>query len=137
MGLYLLNIVLSSKNESFIIDLLKPQLQLDSNQYGSTKGVGTEHYLIHVWDYLLEHLEDPNSSVNLNLPMLQSRRDNLLDKFACKLRDSPRFSAAWLPERIFTGYDLREERIFNELRATTERRRKSPLFEIRRRLNNI
>ena len=72
-----------------------------------------------------------------NLTTLHERRDRLFDKFSCKLRDNPRFRSIWLPERTFTGYDLREEQIFDELRAKTERRRKGPLFEVRRRLNNL
>ena len=67
---------------------------------------------------------------------LEERRQDIFDKFAVKLAKNPDYQH-WLPKTSFTGYDLREELIFTEHFAATERLRNSPLYAIRRRLNEI
>ena len=70
------------------------------------------------------------------LPTLRQRRRDSLDRFAIKLANNPEYDH-WLPKTTFTGYDLREELIYVEKFAATDRLRNSPLYAIRRRLNEI
>ena len=70
------------------------------------------------------------------LPTLNERRQELFDNFAMKLANNPEYRE-WLPKTEFTGYDLRKELIFTEKFASTDRLYNSPLYAIRRRLNEI
>ena len=44
--------------ESYVLDALKDQVKLRSNQYGGVRGVGTEHVLVQLWQEILENSED-------------------------------------------------------------------------------
>ena len=44
--------------ESFVLDSLKSQVKLRSNQYGGVKGLGTDSLLVQLWQETLENLED-------------------------------------------------------------------------------
>ena len=44
--------------ESFVLDSLKSQFKLRSNQYGGVKGLGTDSLLVQLWQETLENLED-------------------------------------------------------------------------------
>ena len=44
--------------ESFILEWLTSQVKLRNNQYGGVKGRGTEHYLVDLWQRVLEGIED-------------------------------------------------------------------------------
>ena len=82
---------------------------------------------------------DKSYATTLELSGLQSlleRRQQCFDNFAIKLAMNPDYEY-WLPRKKFTGHDLREELIFIEKFAATERLRSSPLYAIRRRLNEI
>ena len=70
------------------------------------------------------------------LSTLEERRQDFFDRFSLKLANNPDY-ASWLPKARFTGYDLRKELIYNESFAATDRLRNSPLYAIRRRLNEI
>ena len=70
------------------------------------------------------------------LEPLYERRQTCFDRFAIKLANNPDYNH-WLPRTVFTGYDLREELIYVEKFAATDRLRNSPLYAIRRRLNEI
>ena len=70
------------------------------------------------------------------LEPLYERRQVCFDRFATKLADNEQYDH-WLPKTKFTGYDLREELIYVEKFAATDRLRNSPLYAIRRRLNEI
>ena len=67
---------------------------------------------------------------------LEERRQDCFDRFAIKLANNKEYEE-WLPRTKFTGYDLREELIYDELFASTDRLRNSPLYAMRRRLNEI
>ena len=71
------------------------------------------------------------------LPLLESRRESLFTNFCNKVYGNPRFREAWLKERTFTGPDLRRQQIIGEEYSRTERLYRSPLFTIRRKLNDI
>ena len=51
--------MLSSKvYESYVLDWMKSEVKLRSNQYGGVKGLGTEHVLVQMWQRILEDLDD-------------------------------------------------------------------------------
>ena len=50
--------MLSSKiYESYVLDWIKKEVVLWSNQYGGVKGVGTDHVLVQMWQGILQNLE--------------------------------------------------------------------------------
>ena len=57
--------LLSKILESFVLQRLKKEIKEDLSQYGSTKGCGTEHYLMQSWNHILESLDDGVSAANL------------------------------------------------------------------------
>ena len=71
------------------------------------------------------------------LPPLQERREILLESFCKKLYSNPRFKRQWLGERIFEGPGLRRQKIVKEKFARTNRLFNSPLYTIRRKINDI
>ena len=71
------------------------------------------------------------------LPSLEERRSVLFRNFCMKIYSNSRFREQWLDTRIFTGHDLRNQNIIVEKFARTERLYKSPLYTIRRNLNDI
>ena len=52
----------SKAYETFVLRWLTGQVTLRSNQYGGMKGCGTEHFLVHLWQQVLENLEDPRAA---------------------------------------------------------------------------
>ena len=71
------------------------------------------------------------------LSTLEERRGGLFKNFCLKIHSTPRFRSQWLKERQFVGHDLRNQMIIEENFARTERLFKSPLFSMRRLLNDI
>lgn len=47
--------------ESFILEWLGQQVRLRLNQYKGVKGSGTEHFLVNLWQKVLENIEDPRA----------------------------------------------------------------------------
>ena len=72
-----------------------------------------------------------------DLMRLDTRRSKLFDDFVQKMSLSDRFSRRWFPTKDFVHYDLRKEKIFEEKHACTARLYNSPLYAMRRRLNEI
>ena len=68
---------------------------------------------------------------------LQDRRQKLIDKFVLKAAENPKFKEEWFTQKKFTHHDLRNERIYEEKYARTERLYRSPIYTCRRRLNEI
>ena len=48
--------------ESFVLDRLAEQVGMRENQMGGMKGAGSEHYLVQLWQSVLETLEDPRAA---------------------------------------------------------------------------
>ena len=48
--------------ESFVLDRLSEQVGMRENQMGGMKGAGAEHYLVQLWQSVLEALEDPRAA---------------------------------------------------------------------------
>ena len=46
---------------SYVLDWLKMEVSLRSNQYGGVKGLGTDHLLVNLWQQVLENAEDYRS----------------------------------------------------------------------------
>ena len=44
--------------ESYVLDWLKLEVHLRSNQFGGVKGLGTDHLLVTMWQQILENAED-------------------------------------------------------------------------------
>ena len=57
---------LSKTYESFVLEWLNSQVKLRSNQYGGVKGSGAEHFLVEMWQRVLEGLEDQRAGVLLS-----------------------------------------------------------------------
>lgn len=58
--------LLSKAYESFVLEWLTSQVKLRSNQYGGVKGSGAEHFLVELWQKVLEGLEDQRAGVLLS-----------------------------------------------------------------------
>ena len=48
----------SKMYESYVLDWLKAEVALRSNQYGGIKGLSTDHLLVSMWQTILENAED-------------------------------------------------------------------------------
>ena len=72
-----------------------------------------------------------------NIPTLEERRNTLFDSFCRKIYENRRFKELWLEERVFEGPEVRRQKIVKEKFAKTSRLFKSPLYSIRRRINDL
>ena len=54
--------LLSKIYESFVLEWLSSQVELRSNQFGGVKGSGSEHFLVTLWQKVLENAEDPRAA---------------------------------------------------------------------------
>ena len=70
--------------ESFLLPLLTAQAPLRKNQYGGVKGLGTEHFLVGLWQGVLEDIDDSRAGTLLT-SIDYSKAFNRLD-FACCLK---------------------------------------------------
>ena len=68
--------------ETFLLEDLKSETHLSENQYGGRKGVSTDHFLIDMWNNILEPLDDARASVNV-LSIDFEKAFNRLDHRAC------------------------------------------------------
>ena len=48
--------------ESFVLGWLSEQVGMRSNQMGGMRGAGTKHYLVELFQLVLEALEDPRAA---------------------------------------------------------------------------
>ena len=72
------------------------------------------------------------------LVRLDTRREKLFEKFSLKMSKSARFSRKWLPKYDRTDRrELRNKKTFIEFYARTDRLYRSPIFHMRRVLNNL
>ena len=51
--------------ESFVLEWVTAQVKLRENQYGGVKGRGTEHFLVGLWQQILEDIEDSRAATLL------------------------------------------------------------------------
>ena len=71
------------------------------------------------------------------LVSLEERRDTMFEQFCRKTLENPRLKKEWIEERDFEGPNLRKQKIIVESFANTNRLFKSPLFTLRRKLNDL
>ena len=86
--------------------------------------------IIFGWDCEYQDLIDSGK-----IEPLSARRDNLTLNFAKKVEKSDR-SNKWFPRHEEYDYNLRQQKKYAESFSRTERLRKSPVFHMRRLLNN-
>ena len=67
---------------------------------------------------------------------LEERREHLFNNFCQKTYNNERLRQQWLEERVFIGPDLRSQRIIKEKHANTNRLFNSPLYTVRRTIND-
>ena len=72
-----------------------------------------------------------------NIENLEERRQKQVDKFIILTSENPKFAEKWFPRRPFIHHDLREELIYEEKYARTDRLYNSPLYYMRRRRNEL
>ena len=68
--------------ESFVLSWLTRNCELRPNQYGGVKGCGTEHFLLQLWQDILEGLDDSRAGVLLS-SIDYSKAFNRLDFARC------------------------------------------------------
>ena len=68
--------------ESFVLSWLGEQVGMRSNQMGGMKGAGTEHYLVELYQLILEALEDPRAA-SVITSIDYSKAFNRLDFLHC------------------------------------------------------
>ena len=70
------------------------------------------------------------------LETLETRRNNAIKKFAIKTAANPRFSNKWFPKNDNVRYNVRCPKQYLELPCKSARLYNSPIFHMRRLLNN-
>ena len=68
---------------------------------------------------------------------LKKRRELLFENFCLKLYENERFKKIWLEERTFHGPRMRKQKILKEKNARTDCLFNSPLYTIRRKINDL
>ena len=71
------------------------------------------------------------------LVRLEERREEIFKKFAIKSASNTRFCDRWFPKKSIGPYSIRNPLVYEETHARTERLKNSPLFQMRKRLNNM
>ena len=72
-----------------------------------------------------------------NLESLADRRDKAIQKFAIKTSLNPRFADKWFPKNDNTNHNTRHPKTYKEFTCKTARLYNSPLYHMRRVLNNL
>ena len=72
-----------------------------------------------------------------DLEPLSTRRENAIQKFAVKTSLNPRFANKWFPKNENNNYNTRHPKIYKEFACKTSRLYNSPLYHMRRVLNNL
>ena len=99
----------SKAYESFVLDWLATEVTIRTNQYGGVKGSGAEHFLVQLWQQVLENIEDPRAS-SLLTSIDYSKAFNRLDYESCLIAlkskgassESLRIIASFLTDRKMT-----------------------------------
>ena len=72
----------SKAYESFVLEWMASEVTIRTNQYGGIKGSGAEHFLLQLWQQVLENIEDPRAA-SLVTSIDYSKAFNRLDYEAC------------------------------------------------------
>ena len=73
---------LSKTLESYVLEKLRKEIKIKTNQFGGVKGSGTCHFLIDCWDNILRALDDPDTAASL-LSIDFSKAFNRMDHNVC------------------------------------------------------
>ena len=68
--------------ESLVLEWLTSEVTIRTNQYGGVEGLGAEHFLLQLWQQVLENLEDPRAA-SLLTSIDYSKTFNRLNYAAC------------------------------------------------------
>ena len=68
--------------ETFVLEALLSEVDLSNIQYGGIKGTGVNHFLVKMWDEIMNGLEQDKAAVNL-MAVDFSKAFNRLDHRAC------------------------------------------------------
>ena len=71
------------------------------------------------------------------LQELRIRRENMFVKFAIKCSKNPKIKDSWFPLAEENNYNLREVTKYREEIARTDRLKNSPIYRMRKRLNEL
>ena len=71
------------------------------------------------------------------LPVLSERRERMFVNFALRARDNNALANSWFPEAEDSNHDTRQKKKYKEFNTRTTRLQKSPLYQLRKRLNNL
>ena len=72
-----------------------------------------------------------------NVELLSTRREKAIERFAVKTSLNPRFSNRWFPLNENIHHDIRHPKRYREFNCKTSRLYNSPLYHMRRVLNNL
>ena len=75
--------------------------------------------------------------IETNVECLEARREEMFVNFALKASANPRVAESWFPKRPETPHFTRAPLLYEELRPKTNRLQNSPLFQMRKRLNDL
>ena len=115
----------SKMYESYILDWLKLEVALRSNQYGGIKGLGTDHLLVNLWQKVLENAEDHRAGTVITLADYSDLEEDC-DELPETRRSIRRQGAAVLstPRSSLTGSPMLEESPIVKAPRTGRRRRR-------------
>ena len=71
------------------------------------------------------------------IPRLDERRLKMFENFTVKASNNSRISNNWFPMNPPASYNIRNPQKYIEMHARTERLKNSPLYTMRRLLNNL
>ena len=74
--------VLSKVMEFFLLERLRSEVKVKPNQFGGIPGCGIDHYLVEVWDSILQNLDQP-SSVSTLISVDFAKAFNTMSHQAC------------------------------------------------------
>ena len=83
------------------------------------------------------HLSKDELNNKAGITTLHERRENLFVGFCKKAYGNERFKTEWFQERTFEGPNLRVQKILKEKHAKSSRLFNSPLYKMRRTLNDV
>ena len=131
-----------SDMETIYLTVIRPVLDFASVGYHSLLTKDQEERLEKLQRRALKVIHGVGSSYsdileNNSMEKLSERRERMFVKFAVKSSKNPRISSKWFPERPPCQHDIRNQNKFIEYHARTDRLQKSPLFQLRKRLNEL
>ena len=122
--------------------LLRPVIDFASNTYHSMLSLSQIKLLDDLQKRALKIIFGTNCDYDdllekSGLVSLAERRQNMFTKFILKCSQNPKVKDIWFPVKTVSNYNTRTASIYEETTARTERLIHSPIFEMRKLLNNL